>query len=145
MLDVSVSEPLVNRALAILDSLLKACAERGYSLVPAENARERGLRILVLGECFYAGIRELCKRTARDLSAAETARLCGNPREFLPDRVLYAPTGILQLEVGRYSSADVVIRDTPYRRVEDGLERVMMAMLKCVDEKRNRSAAGRSR
>jgi hypothetical protein len=145
MLDVSVSEPMVHRALAVLDSLLKACAERGYPLVPAENARERGLRILAMGEYFYARIRELCKRSPRDLTAAEAAQLCRIPCAFLPEVVVFAPTGMPQLDVGRYLSPDVVIRDTPYRRVEDGLNRVMMAMLRCVDEKCNKLAAGRCR
>jgi hypothetical protein len=144
-LDVSVSEPMVNRAMSVLDALLKACAERGFPLVPAENARERGLRILAMGEYFYARIRELCQRTPRDLTAAEVARLLRSPRAFLPDRMVFAPTGMLQLDVGRYRAPDVVIRDTPYRRVEDGLNRVMMAMLRCVDEKCNKLAAGRRR
>ncbi len=145
MLEVSVSEPRVNRALAVLGSLLQACAERGYQLVPAKYAWERGLRILALDEFFYARIREFCRRTPRQLSAADAAHIPGDASGFTPARLECAPTGMLQLEVGRYSSPDVVIRDTPYRRVEDGLNRVMVAILRCVDEKRKNSAGGRRR
>lgn len=140
LLDVAVGKALRGRALRILDALLKACETRGYSIGPAENRWEHGVRIFAFGQSFQLKLRELSKRTRRELSANESERLRRNPDTYISNRYEYKLTGTLQLELCHFTLPNVTLRDGKTRKVEDGLSRVMLAILREVDASRRRDA-----
>lgn len=140
LLDITVGKSFVNRALRIFDAVIKACESRGYRIGPCENAWEHGLRIYAFGQPFQLKIREPSKRTLRELDADEKERLRKNPHAYISNKYEYLLTGALQLELSRHSLPVKTLRDGKKRKIEDGLSRLMMAILREVDDHRKHVA-----
>lgn len=126
-LDVSVSSALQNRAFRIMDCLVKALEKRGYEFT---NTRDSHTVMAAFGYKLNIRIREPSKR----------AMVPKEKRNFFGDRYEYVPTGLLQLEIGGSWSPFCVVKDGKKKRVEDGLSRIPLAILRRVDWWRRKAA-----
>ncbi len=125
-LDVVVGKENVKRAMRIMDALVRACEERGYAFVRSTSQQPGALRLSVLGEVFELRLREPSRRTGRADSLGRSE---------------YALTGQLRLELrndGGWSEV-YTLQDGRNTRIEDKLGRLMLAILREVDERRERA------
>lgn len=134
-LDISVGKESVNRALRILDALLKAFEARGYRQVPAHHGHDRGVYWEAHGQRFRISIKEPCKQKPHQLTAEEQdhVRRYGHSWAHKYDYVL---SGKLRLELChefRYSPI-CTINDGKKRRIEDRLGRITLEILREVDQ-----------
>ncbi len=139
LLDVAVGRALMNRALRICDALLKACEKRGYQIRSNKCGWKPAIQIDAFGESFEFKLREITKRGMRELTAGEKERLQRNPDAYISNKYEFALTGNLRLELGRWLPY-LTLQDGKRKRVEDGLNRVMIAILRNADEGRRNAA-----
>jgi hypothetical protein len=74
------------------------------------------------------------------LTADEKERLRKNPHAYISNKYQYLLTGALQLELCRHSWPITTLRDGKKRKIEDGLSRLMLAILREVDDHRKHVA-----
>lgn len=125
-LDVAVGKEHVKRAMRIMDALVRACEERGYAFVPSTSQQPDSLRLAALGEIFELRLREPSRRTGQTDSLGRSE---------------HALTGQLRLELrndGGWSEV-YTLQDGQHTRIEDKLNRLMLAILREVDERRQRA------
>ena len=128
-LSVSVSPKQLPRALRVIDSLLKACEERGF---PAVVGREQDscAKIKVHGEELEVSIRERSKRTDHVLNRQEEKeRSLG--RDWSIRRYDYTPTGVLNFTIDEYGRG---LRcrwsDQNKRLLESRLNEIIVALVR---------------
>lgn len=125
-LDVAVGIENVKRAMRIMEAVVRACEERGYAFVRPTTQRPGGLRLAVLGEVFELRLREPSRRTGRsDSFGRSQLTLTGQLRVELRDE-------------GGWSEV-YALHDGRNTRVEDKLDRLMFAILREVDQRRQRA------
>jgi hypothetical protein len=141
LLDIKVAKSSLERALRISDALLKACEARGYQIGEGKNRWEYGLQIVAFGQSFQMKIRELTKKSPREFTASEKEELQRDPDAYIYNRYVFNPTGAFQLDLYRQHLPVLTLRDSKTRKVEDGLSRIMLAILREADDSRKRNAA----
>jgi len=128
-LSVSVSPKQLPRALRIVDSLLKACEERGF---PAVVGREQDscAKIKVHGEELEFSIREHSKRTDHVLNRQEEKeRRLG--RGWGIPHYDYTPSGILTFTIDEYGNGRRCRwSDQNKRLLESRLNEIIVALVR---------------
>lgn len=113
-LEVVVSAPLIPRAVAILEMLIKEVHGRGWSIVPKNGAERSGIR--VKDELVTFRLSELSTGTVVSRTRSESAGKLWTHNQYR-----YEPTGILRLELtGRILGSDQLMwRDGRGQKVEE--------------------------
>lgn len=140
-LDVHVGKEQFNRALRIMDALIKGLELRGYLIsVPAKDWH-RGMIVQGLGNTFQIRLREPTLRQDHVPNADERKRLKEYPDTLMVDKYDYVPSGKLQLDLlygdGHY--AIKTFRDGKKRTLEDAIADVPLAILRTIDHYRHRA------
>jgi hypothetical protein len=125
-LDVAVGRGNVKRAMRIMDAVVRACEARGYQFAPPSGKEGGMLCLSALGETFELRLREPTQHVSR---AAPS------------DSSSYVLTGKLRLELkhSRSSLEVYTLQDTENTRLEDKLDRLMVAIIREVDQRRQRT------
>lgn len=135
--DISVSRDSIPRALRLLDGLFRALEERGHRVVvrprkPGESSVRNRVTCLMLGEEFGVSLRE--KTRMVEIPPAERK---ADP--YFTSKIQYEPTGVLELRItGDYWYAVSTWKDGKIRRLEDQLNKVLIALLIVVEKRRRR-------
>ncbi len=133
-----VSRGTLDRALRIMDSLLKELDQREIPLELVDD-RQMSTQISVLGETFGVCIEEVFDRVERKLTPAQEAEKKRHPWMF--DRPEYdrLPTGnlVLRLKNGEYGYGRANWRDGKVQRLESLLNKFIVALFKCAVDKRS--------
>ena len=133
--EVAVSKNNVQRALLLLQTMVKAFKSRGYAISTA-GAEQRRPHINVLGRDFGISVWEPSKRKPRELTKQEKAERerwhWSSARDYE-----YVPTGTLEFHLDRSTyGSNAKISDTKRARLEDRLNEVIVDMLRIVDDAR---------
>lgn len=129
----------VDRALRIMDALLKAVAKLGHVVAIGQSDRDPGMWIRMCGMDVVVHISECCTQSPHQLTAEEKAHRRRFPDYPVRTWMDYSPSGRLRLEAqckgqwnwkGRWE-------DTPKLPLEEKLPRVIIGMLQLVADRRN--------
>ncbi|MBK8464906.1 MAG: hypothetical protein IPL32_03665 [Chloracidobacterium sp.] len=125
-LNISVSAPLVDRALRIMDALIKSLEHRGYEVLVAEDPwRGEATRIRKKGEEIEIALYEQINNVRRELTPDEKKK----PPYLILDLLEACPTGKLTVKIrSRYSNYEVW-RDRKGLALEDRLNEVMTGVI----------------
>lgn len=94
VLDVKVSAGERDRALSILDAIVRALVATGATILPADDSSRPRLRLL--GKEVDVRLEEELARSQRRATPAEKARQ-GRESWYKPDLAVYTPTSTLRL------------------------------------------------
>lgn len=119
-LDVAVSQESVDRALRIMDALVKALASRGMPFVVDDGEHSRP-KVNVQGEKLLVRLSEKSTRTERQPTAEERQRMKRTGSDWIPNRYVYSPTGMLSLVVSGDFAISASCSDGKSQRLEDRL------------------------
>ena len=128
-----VATASADRALRILDTLLKALQGRGYTSIAGASERERA-RVMVNGEAIRFSIEEPSQRKAHRLSEEEKSRQAKGTLYYV-QAYDYVPTGKLTLKLDTpYSSGlPASFSDTARQSVDERLNDVIVAMVRIAE------------
>jgi len=128
-LGIHVSRQQLPRALRIFDALLKACEERGFSILAGQEPYS-GVKIKVRGEELSVSITEPNRRTDHVLSAREQEEQRKGHGWSIP-RYDYTPKGLLLFTIDGWGEG-VQHRwsDRKNRPLEDCLNDIIVGMLR---------------
>ncbi len=138
-LDISVSRNSLQRALRIMNALIKALEARGFKVsIVTEKKNEYYSSyktcVSVLEQTIEFGLKEFLKQTKRELTPAD--------RKERPwaDRFEYEynPSGRLSLEIKNWSAPRKNWSDAKIKRVEDCLNDFIIALIKTSVQLRTR-------
>ncbi|CAG1064751.1 hypothetical protein BAC1_00316 [uncultured bacterium] len=138
-LDISVSRNSLQRALRIMNSLIKALEARGFKvLIVAEKKNEYYTAYktcgFVLGQTIEFGLKEFLKQTKRELTPTERKeKPWADKFEYE-----YNPSGRLSLEIKNWSAPRKNWSDAKIKKVEDCLNDFIVALIKTSIELRTR-------
>lgn len=138
-LDISVSRNSLQRALRIMNTLIKALEARGFKvLIVAEKKNEYYTAyktcVFVLGQTIEFGLKEFLKQTKRELTPAEKKeRPWADKFEYD-----YNPSGRLSLEIKNWEAPRKNWSDAKIKRVEECLNDFIVALIKTSVELRTR-------
>ena len=107
VLDINVTAKNINRALCIMDTLIKACRMRGHEIIE----KNRGICIQLKSENYEISCREKCDRIA---STEKWTR-----SEF-------RPTGLLIIKIGGYQRREWM--ETSHKPIESKISRIIAYM-----------------
>ena len=120
--EIAVSPASEERALLILDRVLRTCQEAGLEFVSKVNDRGPAYFELV-GTRLTLRVFEAAKRSERAMTSEEFAVRSANPGGYvyMRDRYIYAPTGKLRLEMRllRQRQPELSIVDNVSKRLVD--------------------------
>jgi hypothetical protein len=145
---IQTSAAAADRALRILDALVKALGERGCPtlLIPSERGLEQ-VATKIDGDPVWFSIREKVRQRAFD------PKRDGNGKDstyrFLDPKVIYEPNGVLSLYYGTVerergcSPPSGSVTETKRTRLEDCLNDVIVAVYWMLDDARRRKEDAR--
>lgn len=113
-LDIHVSPISQQRALLIMDTLIKAMEKRGMNIV-VENDSNQTTHVLVTGEDIIFGLEEISRRVVHEVTPEEQ-----NEYFFTP-KFDFSPSGRLSLVIRNSLSVKKVWGDREYKKIEDCL------------------------
>lgn len=141
VLNLSVTRESIDRALCIVDALLKALIERGFDI---EVDGERGVTLLKwieIGTTLEFALTEYIRRTRHERTPAEERaqkrywdRSRWDDSASFPHVPMYdyTPTGMLTVHVGRWPSR--TWKDTPRTQLENRLGEVVGGIVALAQE-----------
>jgi hypothetical protein len=137
-LDLQVSRGTLDRALRIMDSLLKELEQREIPIELIDD-RQMSTQISVLGETFGICIEEVFDRVERKLTPAQEAEKKRHPWFFGRPEFDRIPTGnlVLRLKNGGYDNGRTNWRDGKVQRLESLLNKFIVALFECAVDKRS--------
>ena len=137
-LDIRTSKSGLDRALRIMDALLKALEAREVKIDLLDD-RSMSTRVTVLGEEFGITIEEIIKRTERALTPAEERAQKRDPWSYRHPVYNYHPTGqfVLRLGNGARSYWRKNWSDGKVQRLENMLNKVVRNLFECAVAKRS--------
>lgn len=125
LLDIACGRATLQRALRIMDAMLKGLEKRGYKIRNADSSWHHGTAATAHGCEFVFRVREPAKR-----------QLNPKPHSWGPQYDLVL-TGDLQLEIdSRAFRSTRVCRDSVRKKVEDYVRELPLKMLEAIDEDR---------
>lgn len=129
-LDVRVSRTEMNRALRILDALLKALEARGHSVV-ISNQGSGPTALVIQGQKVKVILVEKTNRSEAELSEAEKR----NSYLATESRWVYTPTGKLTFIIDEYwpEIRKKKWSDTIQKPLEDQLDEIMIGLITAVE------------
>jgi hypothetical protein len=146
-LDVAVSKGTLDRAMRIMDALVKALEARGFPVsVTDDEAKGRATVVTVLGEPLKIGLSEKTDCKKRPPTAEQLARQAKYSWAYPPTIYDYTPSGKLKLSIltGGYDNLRRNWSDLVHQRVENCLNRFTAALVKVAErEKADRLEAER--
>jgi hypothetical protein len=133
-LNVAVAKQSVNRALRIMNALVKALDRFGFQFKSTDDEWRKKFRVTFMGEAFEFRLREKTKRQDHVPTEAEKAKQAKYHFQSYPAHD-YIPTGMFELAVSNsgYWSPDQTWRDGKDHRVEDDLNEFVVVLLEMVD------------
>ncbi len=140
-LDVHVGEPMINRAMRIMDALIKGLEARGYKISVPTTQWSRGMLVDGLGVKLQFRLREPTVRQKHEPTPEERKHLEKYPGSSSVKEFDYVLSDKLQLELmhsGHWSLKSW--KDGKKLRIEDSLAEVPLAMLRLVDHWRHQAA-----
>ena len=157
----NVSEPQLDRALRVLDTVLRATETLGWPFEPppadpATNRQQTFARsdvrpplygqLLVAGEPITLRIDERRRQSDHVMTEQEKADIKRGREPWMP-RFDYAPSGELRLHLSEpdYSWTDKTWKDTRTRPLETQLKRILTGMLDCALARKARHAEAERR
>lgn len=133
-LDLSVSKAALNRALRIMDALMRAAENRGYKIEISKQSPH--LAQIVIGDERKAfRIFEKSNRHDRELTAEEKRK---NP-SYMSNRWVYTPSGLLSIETSDSGSYwERGWTDKPNKPLEEQLNDVIVGFIVSAEKSRVR-------
>jgi hypothetical protein len=128
-LDIRVSPGNLERALRIMDSLIKSLAKRGCEVL-IENKESHQTTVIVLDGKVHIGIEENSRRIVRELTAKEKKDRERWPSIYSSAPYQYIPSGALTLKIKDWGSgiARKSWTDGKKQRLEDCLNDFMIGL-----------------
>ena len=132
VLNLSITRESLDRALGIVDALLKALIQRGFDVAVDSERGATLLKWIETGTTLEFALTEYIRRTRHEITPAEErARKRYWDRSGWDNSVSfphvpmydYTPTGILTIQVGRWPSR--TWKDTPRTQLENRLGEVI--------------------
>jgi hypothetical protein len=135
----------VERALSILDLLVRLCTESAFE-VRSETNDDQPAGVLVEGHFYTFRIVERSTQLARDLTPKERDALFRDARAYAPSRVRKQGTGQLRLEVLSTTGRRILSRnETQHQRLDDVLYKLPAELLRHAVEQAVREALAKER
>jgi len=133
----TLTEHTWRRALRVMDALLKGLEARGHTAEELVYTGALEAQVGLLGETFKVRLHEPTRMEPHVLTQEERERKARYGSAFI-DRHDYVPTGDLSLQLrrGEFSLPSFELRDRTNVKVEDRLNRFIIAALKEVDHLR---------
>lgn len=129
-LDISVSPPLVDRALQIADLLIKALEGRGYEVVVSNNKWwGEATRIRKEGEEIELSFYEQINNVRRELTDEERKK----PPYLIVNTLEMRSTGKLSIKIRSPRSGYQLWRDNKKHALEDRLNEVIIGVITMLD------------
>lgn len=128
VLDIQVTQGLMERALRIMDALLKALEQRGYSVYLSQDTPIRTW-VKVHGQEVSIRLDEPVRQVKRQPP----------PRDWMEDRYSYTPSGELrfQTRIEYFGHKDQKTwRDGKSRRLEDVLNEIVIGIVAAAEQRR---------
>jgi hypothetical protein len=135
-LDMRVSPSSLNRALLIMDALIKGLEASGYTL-STEGGRFLTTDVEILGQKLRFCLKERVRRDDHVPTTAERKEMDQYPHVHSVIRWDFVPTGELTLQIESWGTRRSW-SDTVSQRVEDKLNDCMLAVIKLAGEGRKR-------
>lgn len=142
ILDVSVSRGLLDRALRIMDALIKAVESRGGRVLVESregSASEKGTFVEIAGQRLGIRLRELVDRTPHVATQEEKVRQRRDPWFRIPEWD-HAPSGRLALEIRGLEYLGLGLRqrwvDGTRQRLEGCIGKFVVALEQAAQAKR---------
>ncbi len=135
-LDLKVGTDSLERALRIMDALLKALDGRGFTVSVDEKKRTTAT---VLGESVAFALEELVDRTERPLTPAQEKDKARNPWKYSRPQYDYSPSGRLSIKITDPSWGEIGRRswsDGKKQRIENVLNAFMAALIQAAAAER---------
>lgn len=133
-LDLQIGPNSLDRALRIMDALIKALESRGINVSISEEGN-RATSVSVLGETLQFGIEETLNRTERELTKAQKKEKEKYAWLYNRPQYDYSPSGSLVLKIK--SSEGRGFRrtwsDGKKQRVEDALNSFIVGLIKAAE------------
>jgi hypothetical protein len=133
-LDIQVGPSSLDRALRIMDGLIKALESRGINVSISEEGN-RATSASVLGETLEFGIEETLNRRERELTKIQKKEK--EKHAWLYDRPQYdySPSGslILKIKVSEGSGYRRIWSDGKKQRLEDALNSFIVGLIKAAE------------
>lgn len=135
-LDIAVTQPLIGRAVRIVDAVLRGLAERGHKVVIEPEAKFTTTAV-VDGERLAFGVVETVKRKKKEITPAEQRERERNPYRYYPIEYVYTATGILSFQIKEEGLWDVrkAWSDGKRRKIEDCLNDVIFGFARAAEWK----------
>ena len=140
-LGICVSPECLNRALRVMDALIKSLGKRGFNVSIKKNWREEDITyVTVMDEIIEFGLREPSDRKERKLSKAEKKLKEKDPWLYVAEKYEYHPSGKLTMSIksctGNYIRKNW--SDGNKQRVEDCLNEFVTSLIKIAAAERKR-------
>ncbi|MCC6207515.1 MAG: hypothetical protein IT488_05125 [Gammaproteobacteria bacterium] len=136
-LDINVSQDSVDRAVRIMDALVKALEVRGYA-VAVQDEPKRMTTVTVLEEALEFALEEAVLYKERELTPAELKRKEREPWAYRYPQYDIVTTGRLALKIRNVSlrGARLTWADGKRQRVEDCLNDFVIGLINAAVRKR---------
>jgi hypothetical protein len=136
-LDIEVSLDSVDRAVRIMDALVRALEARGYT-VAVQDEPKRMTTVTVLEESLEFGLEEAVLRKERELTPAELKRMERDPWAYRYPEYDILATGRLALKIkdGCLHGARLTWADGKRQRIEDCLNDFVIGLINAAVRKR---------
>lgn len=123
VLDISVSNSSVERAVLVFDSLIKACEQRGYSISIKEHDGRSETIFQLMGESIRVALSEKATRIDHVATPEEIIRQAREPW-YSPPKWDYLPSGNLVFTIKERYGAIIrhSLGDTSRKRIESRLD-----------------------
>jgi hypothetical protein len=126
-LDIRVSPTSLKRALRIMDALIKGIEERGFSISNRVNSRFPETHLTIFDESIRFSLSE----KTRQIAHVPTKKEVEEQKRYYwntPPKWDYVPTGMLSLNIDRYSASNFRKRwsEGPKTRLEDLLNSFLL-------------------
>ncbi len=135
-LDLKVGTDSLERALRIMDALLKALDGRGFTVSVEEKKRTMAT---ILGEPVAFALEELVDRKERPLTSAQEKDKVRNPWKYSRPEYDYSPSGRLSLKITDPSWSEIGRRswsDGKRQRIENVLNAFIAGLIQAASVKR---------
>jgi len=139
-LDVKVRKVNVNRSMLIMDALLKALKDRGYSFTAEDKNRGRVMKAVVLGEEIEFQLLDVVRQRERELTSEEKRMQQEDRWFYFRDRYVFVPLDRLELRITTYLG-DGIRRtwgDGKTRKLEDLLNAFIVGLVRASEAQKER-------
>jgi hypothetical protein len=128
-LDVTVSPTLVNRALRILDTLIKTMETRGYKVSIKDDDWKHTTSVLILGEPVEFGLRERYRQQEKTIL-----------KNSWENKYQYLPSGLLMFSIKSWGVYDLQTNwsDGKTQRIEHNFGNILIGLITAAERLRKR-------